>query len=101
LNDLLCDGGDEPLEDVHAGRDAVVLNKRLPLLLKEYLNIFYAVLNTEMYTTFLYAAMNTEMYNTLHFYAAINTEMYSTLHFYAAMNTEMFSTLHFLRGNEH
>jgi hypothetical protein len=48
LNDLFCDGGDEPLEDVHAGRDAVVLHKRLPLLLKEYLNRFYAAMNTEM-----------------------------------------------------
>jgi hypothetical protein len=51
LNDLLCDGGDEPLEYVHACRDAVVLHKRLPLLLKEYLNIFYAAINTESYSS--------------------------------------------------
>ncbi len=100
LDDLLCDGGDEPLEDVHAGRDAVVLHKRLPLLLKEYLNIFTRHWTLKC-TLHFYAAMNTEMCSTLHFYAAMNTEMYSTLHFYAAMNTEMCSTLHFLHGNEH
>jgi hypothetical protein len=93
LCDLLCDGGDEPLEDVHAGRDAVVLHKRLPLLFKEYLNIFYAAMNTEMYSILhFYAAMNTEMHSKPYiFYAAMNTEMYSTLHFYAALNTEMHS----------
>jgi hypothetical protein len=95
LNDLLCDGGDEPLEDVHAGGDAVVLHKRLPLLLKEYLNIFYAAMNTELYSTLhFYKIMNTEMYSTLHLNAAMNTELYSTLHFYKIMNTEMYSTLH-------
>ncbi len=35
--DLVCDCGDEPLEDVHAGGDAVVVHKSLPLLLEEHL----------------------------------------------------------------